>query len=180
MISLIIGAMNLLLSFLAGFIIFRYDFNPISMFVITALLAITGLAFFIYGFKEIYKNSRTHLVGVETYGFVIYVDQSKTKIGKDHILQATAAVVTHNKSKNKPLLGEIQIVEEDMGLSERFSVGDYVKVKYCRNDINFISKVEAEDVPEEYLQKLKPFTLNNQYADVTGKKDVNSQEHKYF
>jgi hypothetical protein len=179
MISLIIGAMNLLLSFLAGFVIFRYDFNPIVMFILTALLAITGLAFFIYGFKEVYKDSRTHLSGVDTYGFVIYVDKSIAKIGDEHILQATAAVVTHQKGKNKNLLGEIKIVEEDIGLAPaRFAVGDYVKVKYCKGDINFVSKVSVDDVPEEYLHKLEPFKLDHKYAELPTEKE--DDEGTYF
>ena len=103
---------------------------------------IIGLVMLFLGIRKIYRNIRTSTHGVETYGVIIDITPTNMRINNMPVMQAEVAVVQD---------GRIEMHAERIGTGRsKYHIGDYLRLKCYKNDINILEQVEHSQVP--YLQ----------------------------
>ncbi len=116
---------------------------------------IIGLVMLTLGIIKICRNLQTSTHGVETYGVIIDITPTNMRINNRPVMQAEVAVVQD---------GRIKMHAERIGTGRgQYHIGDYLRLKCYKNDINILEKVEQSQV--SYLQL--PL-LENEYQKIHG------------
>lgn len=134
----IVSVLMLVLAWSAGGLVIAF----MLVFVVVGLfLVFTGL-------KKVLANRATNIYGVETYGIVVDVRPSGTRINDRPVLNADVVIVEES--------GVTGRYTESIGTSyNKYRVGEYVLVKYHNDDINIINRADISIVPQYIKDKLQ-------------------------
>lgn len=106
-----------------------------------------GLIMLFLGIRKIYRNIRTSTHGVETYGVIIDITPTNMRINHRPVMQAEVAVVQD---------GHIEMHAERIGAGRsKYSIGDYLRLKCYKNDINILEQVDRAQVSYSHLPLLE-------------------------
>lgn len=115
-------------------------------FAIIALFFLLGIVMLIKAIRRIIVNICTASRGTLTYGKVTRIRNTCTKESDCAIFMAEIVL-----EEESGLIGRYM---ENIGISLKYEVGDFVKVKYYKDDINIISGVYEREVPERIRNRL--------------------------
>ena len=149
-------AITSLISFAFLIPVFSGD-DTISIFLIGFFLLfhVIGIGLIIIGARKIIRDRSTSKLGEECYGYVIDISPNGNYINGSP--QLNAKTVVYIRSEN-----DVREIAEYSGTgTSKYNVGDYVKVKYYNNDINFIEKVPENTIPYDIKDKIYRETSPN-------------------
>lgn len=110
------------------------------------LFVAIGVVLIVVGLRKILANIATSTKGEETYGIVVDVYPSGTRVNGRPVLNADVEIVESN--------GMIGRYTESIGMSHKYRVGDFVEVKYYNNDINILGRAADSEVPYDHRERL--------------------------
>lgn len=130
------------------------DDTPIFVVAIISIFVVVGIVMIIKGIVEIVKNMRTSKLGEEAYGRVINIKGNGQYINDSPVLVAEVKVYVKS-------LNQVIDCSEEVGTGiPKYDIGEYVKVKYYKGDINFLEKVNVDALPldiKNYIyEEVKP------------------------
>ena len=107
-----------------------------------------GVWLIIAGIRKIIANITTATKGEETYGIVVDVYPSGSRVNGRPILNADIEIVEDN--------GMIGRYTESIGMSyNKCRPGDFLRLKHHKQDINILGKIAANEVPYQIRERLK-------------------------
>ena len=108
-----------------------------------------GIWLIISGAKEVIKNKKTDKHGIVTYGIVLRILRTGSRVNE--VPELKAEVLTYLEYERTT-----KVFEEIIGLAPaKYNVGTYVMLKQYENDINIIEQVDRESVPNYILDELE-------------------------
>lgn len=126
--------------------------------VICIAFFVAGLVLMIKGVKPIIKNIKTAKYGKETYGRVLELYQGKRKEDGRNFTFAKFVMIEDGQVVVKSEVVGIAINQEEGVRREKIGIslrgcgkGDYVKLKYFEDDINFVANVKEKDIPQDVV-----------------------------
>ncbi len=118
-----------------GFAIFVMFFIVITVVLISTIV------------KKII-NLRTSLVGVETYGLVERARKEESHTKRTRIVTWYVDVILQDEA------GNILRCTECIGETCKYGVGEFVRLKHCKNDINLLDVAGDWEVSESLRNRL--------------------------
>jgi len=123
--------------------------NNTLFYWIFSLFLLLGLFLIAKGLLKIIRNFRTSIYGKEYYGIIVNIFPNGVKVNGHPELDAEVLISIDNR--------KILRLRDTIGFDwNKYTLQDYVKVKYYKNDINILHKVEDYTLPPEtkdYLQQ---------------------------
>lgn len=135
------------------------------VFAMSSVFIFIGGRCFIQGVKEVFANSATAQVGVETFGYVIDFYYCNQRIGGTPLYAASIVVLEPG--------GQFKIYNESVGdyrNAEEY-INQYVKLKHYKKDVNLLNIVQESDCPREFVQY-----INDNYIQKSWEKDKAVEE----
>ncbi len=130
-----------------------------------------GIIMTVIGLKKVLKNRKTENQGIETFGRIASI--SRTGMYVNGTPELKASVVTYVPSENIA-----KTFSEKIGLDpSKYKIGDYLRLKIFKDDINIISKVNDEQVSlreKEIIDKEFPYNSKAGEVVVDGVKYINA------
>lgn len=107
-----------------------------------------GIFMIIKGAKSIIKNKITNSKGTETYGIILDIHGTGTKINGRPELAADILTVINGS--------QTEVFTEVIGLkSYKYRIGDYLKLKHYDNDVNIVAKIQETEIPAYVFEILQ-------------------------
>lgn len=142
--------MGLVMTVLTAWIIYETAKSgglTLTPMMLLGLFLFLGLGLIFTSIKKMIADKKTNAYGEYRYGMVVRVFPSGAKDDKADIMNAEIIVVQSG--------GVIGVYVESMRTNHnKYRVGQYVYVKHYGNDINIISKIEADGVPKDVRDKI--------------------------
>ena len=145
MIELFMGIIFLGMSAFATFACFGEGDFGILLFLIPFWAA--GGWLFYTGAKKIVTNSKTKQFGTDTYGLVVDFSETGTYVNGYPVWYAHVLVFTDGRY--------VKTFKEDVGTSPKFDVGDFVRVKHYKDDINVEERESVYSIPSHIREMLE-------------------------
>lgn len=121
--------------------------RPIAAIVMIVVFLIIGIVIMAIGIKKLVSNMLTAVKGIETYGIIMDIYPSGASVNGKNIMNADVIIIEEDGNRGR--------YTESIGTGgNKYNTGDYVKVKYYKNDINIIDRVQKEEIPYYTLEKL--------------------------
>lgn len=99
-----------------------------------------GIFLIIKGAKSIIRNKITDSKGTETYGLILDIHGTGTRINNRPELAADILTVINDS--------QTEVFTEVIGLkSYKYRIGDYLKLKHYDNDVNIVAKIQGTEIP---------------------------------
>jgi hypothetical protein len=111
------------------------------------LFVAIGVVLIVVGLKKILVNIATSTKGEETYGIVVDVYPSGTRVNGRPVLNADVEIVESN--------GMLWRYTEPIGMSYKYRTGNFVRVKHYNNDINILDRIDGSAVPYNFKERLE-------------------------
>lgn len=112
-----------------------------------------GIFMLVKGIRKIIRDNKTNKLGEECYGCVIDLHPNGNYVNGSPQLNAKVLIYVKSEAQTKE-------IEEYAGTGiSKYNVGEYIKVKYYNNDINFIGKVTENEIPldvKNYIYRETP------------------------
>ena len=134
------------------------------------LFVLIGIILIAVGLKKVLRDIATSKNGIETYGVVIDISETGTRVNGSPELKAIVMAITE--------YGQMERFEEIIGFDyNKYSYGEYLKVKQYKDDINIIEKIDESIIPYNQLEKLEEVKqqyignkglMNHGIGDTTG------------
>ena len=119
-----------------------------------------GLFMLFKGLKKILANTATSMRGTETYGIILDIHPNGNSVNGRPQLVADVLVVTENDEVNR----YTEVIGFDWN---KYDVGQYLKVKHYKNDINIIEEMHKSQIPYDKLNM-----LTNSHPETAGDTSV--------
>lgn len=129
-------------------VVSRAEFNSLlwpKLFI--GAFIVIGIVFLIIGLKKLMTNALTATVGTLAYGLIVDIYPSDCYVNDNPVLNADVLVVDKNDV--------LKLHTESIGLDyDKYNTGDFVQVKYYKNDVNIICLSHPKEIPEHIRIKL--------------------------
>lgn len=143
-----------------GEVVSKDDYGVMLMpAIIIGIFIIIGIILIVTGLRKVLRDIATSKNGFETYGVVIGISETGTRVNERPELKAIVMVIME--------YGEIQRFEEIIGFDyNRYFYGEYLKVKQYKKDINILDSIDSSMIPYNQLEKLE--NVKQQYVGNKG------------
>lgn len=122
-------------------------FDALPLIGVMGLLLVIGIYLIVRGGRQLVKDYKSKNFGDEVYGMVAQICPSGTKINDRPVLNAEVVIVETS--------GVIGKYVETIGTDcYKYRKGDFLLVSHYEDDINIISKVDGDIVPENIKNKI--------------------------
>lgn len=115
--------------------------------IFIGVFILIGVVMIVIGLKKILTNAATSMKGVESYGTIVDIYPSGTRVNGRPVLNADVVIVEYT--------GVTGRYTESIGMDyNKYRIGEYVKVKHYNKDINIIEKASEYQLPYDIKEKL--------------------------
>ena len=130
--------------------------GEISTIIVSGIFLCIGIYLTITDLIKIKKDKKTEKKGEECYGIIKNIKKTSDKADTYKI-----EIITYIESTRQK-----ETMEEDIGTStQKYDIGNYVKLKYYKGDINIIKKVEFKEMTPIAQTNLKDEEQNLEKID---------------
>jgi len=135
------------------------------IFAMCFVFIIIGFKQFIKGAKEVFANSTTANIGIETYGYVCDYYPSNEYVNNNALY--IAQILTLNPD------GKFEMYNESIGFYNNAEkhINQYVRLKQHKKDVNILDVVNSSEVP----QILKEYVDEKFLGMKTEEKEINTK-----
>lgn len=116
--------------------------------IFIGVFILIGIILIVVGLKKVLKDIATSKNGIETYGVVIDISETGTRVNGRPELKAVVMVIME--------YGHMERFEEIIGFDySKYPYGEYLKVKQYKDDINIIDRIDGSLIPYSQLEMLE-------------------------
>ena len=118
------------------------------LIIFFGIFFVVGIFLIIKGAKSIIKNKITDSKGTETYGIILDIHGTGTRINNRPELAADILTVINGS--------QTEVFTEVIGLkSYKYRIGDYLKLKHYDKDVNIVTKIQGTEIPAHIFEILQ-------------------------
>ena len=130
------------------------------LYVFLGIFLLIGLIFLYKGMKKLLANVKTQCIGKETYAIVYDIQETNTYVNDRPVYKALMRAIIDGSFTES--------FEETIGLDyNKYTIGEFLLVKFHKDDANIICSLHESDVPIDKRELLR------EHAMLDEKKDEN-------
>ena len=123
---------------------FENFFDP----TVDVLFVAIGIGLIVKGAKQIIRDRKTDVNGIDTYGFILKTFTTGNSI--NNLPELKAEILTYLEDERT-----VKVFEEVVGYdSDKYNMGTYLRLKQFEDDINIVEVVTRDLIPDYILDEL--------------------------